>query len=203
MPRMGEKMLSKGKGVRGGNPGSQSTTMGSRQACASASTAFVLLCLAAPWELNLRIKKHLPTNNVVEAPCKLYCGSCPKLEARANQSKHVLGENRVQNQAGIRTAELMEAPAGAAAGQISDGDRSAITSGQLQKHSWKRLLNKGYNLSITKARCKAPLSVAGPGGTQTPWLQSHFWHWGLSELIFSKEKQPEFPCWPTLFNSVL
>ena len=96
--------------------------MGSTQACVSASRAFVLLCLAAPRELNMSLKKHLPTNNVVEAPCKLYCGSCPKLEARANQSKHVLGENRVQNQAGIRTAELMEALARAPAmGQVQEG----------------------------------------------------------------------------------
>lgn len=45
---------------------------------------------------------HLPTNDIVETPGKLHSCSHPSLEARADQSEHVLGENRVQDQAGAR-----------------------------------------------------------------------------------------------------
>lgn len=45
---------------------------------------------------------HLPTNDVVETPRKLHSRSHPSLEARAHQWEHVLGENRAQDQAGVR-----------------------------------------------------------------------------------------------------
>lgn len=51
------------------------------------------LCLAAPRELKTRKKVHLPTNDVVETPRKLHGRSHSSLEAGANQSEHVLGEN--------------------------------------------------------------------------------------------------------------
>lgn len=161
MPKRGKKLLSKGKGVRGGNAGPRPTTMGSTQACAPAGRAFMLLGLSAPRELKMRIKEHLPTNDVVETPCKFHSSSCPRFEARANQSKHVLGENRVQNQAGVRTAELMEALTRAQAGQTTDGDRSSPAARQLQIHSWKRLVGKGYRLrhhhSTMQGTCKLSL----------------------------------------------
>lgn len=131
-------MLSKGKGARGGNPGPRPTTTGFTHTCAPAGRAFMLVF--APREHKMRIKEHLPTNDVVETPCKFHSSSCPRFEARANQSKHVLGENRVQNQAGVRTAELMEALIRAQAGQTSDGDRLSPAARQLQIHPWKRLL---------------------------------------------------------------
>lgn len=161
MPRRGKKFLSKGKGARGGNPGPRPTATGSTQACAPAGRAFMLVCLSAPREHKTRIKEHLPTNDVVETPCKFHSSSCPRFEARANQSKHVLGENRVQNQAGVRTAELMEALTRAQAGQTSDGDRSSPAARQLQIHPWKRLLGNGYRLrhhhSTMQGMCKLSL----------------------------------------------
>lgn len=45
---------------------------------------------------------HLPTNDVVETPRKLHGHSHASLEARANQGQHLLGEKRVQDQAGVR-----------------------------------------------------------------------------------------------------
>lgn len=108
MPSMAGKLLSQGKGAREGNPGPL-----------TGPWAFMPLSLAAPRELKMRRKACLPTNDVVETPCKLHSCSYPSLEAGANQSKHVLRENRVQNQAGIRTAELMEAQARAQAGQTT------------------------------------------------------------------------------------
>lgn len=88
------------------------------------------LFLAAPMELKIRRKACLPTNDVVETPCKLHGCSYPSLDAGANQSKHVLGENRVQNQAGVRTAELMEAQARAQAGQTTGRETLALATEQ-------------------------------------------------------------------------
>ena len=113
--------------------------------------------MAAPRELKMRRRARLPTNDVVETPRELHGCSYPSLEARANQSKHVLGENRVQNQAGVRTAELMEAQARAQAGQTTDRETLALATEQgaalprtgghmLQKHTWKRLLPRGCSL---------------------------------------------------------
>lgn len=118
-------------------------------------------CVFAPREHKMRIKEHLPTNDVVETPCKFHSSSCPRFEARANQSKHVLGENRVQNQAGVRTAELMEALTRAQAGQTTDGARLSPAARQPQIHSWERLLGKGYRLrhyhSTMQGMCKLSL----------------------------------------------
>lgn len=174
--------------------------MGSTQARAPASRAFVLLCLAAPRELNMSLKKHLPTNNVVEAPCKLYCGSCPKLEARANQSKHVLGENRVQNQAAIRTAELMEALARAPAGQITDGDRSALTARQLQKHSWIRVTVSASSRHDARLPCQCQgqgahkhlgcSHIFGTGGCQADLFQSQRNTARISPLAYTVQHCP-------------
>lgn len=78
----------------------------------------------------MRRKACLPTDDVVETPCELHGCSCPSPEAGANQSKHVLGENRVQNQAGVRTAELTEAQARAQAGQTTDRETLAQATDQ-------------------------------------------------------------------------
>lgn len=115
----------------------------------------------------MRRKACLPTDDVVETPRELHGCSCPSLEAGANQSKHVLGENRVQNQAGVRTAELTEAQARAQAGQTTDRETLAQATDQgaalpctvghvLQKHTWKRLLPNGCSLRHPSGPAHAP-----------------------------------------------
>jgi len=128
-----------------------------RQSRSPCGTLSFCPSLSAARELKMRRKVHLPTNDVVETPCKLHGCSCPSLEAGANQSKHVLGENRVQNQAGVRTTELTEAQAGAQAGQTTVREILALATEQgaalprtgdhmAQEPTWKRLLPKGSSL---------------------------------------------------------
>lgn len=147
----------------------------------------------------------------METPCKLHGCSYPSLEARASQSKHVLGEHGVQNQAGVRTAELTEAQDRAPAGQTTDREMLALalprTGGHvLQKHTWRSLLPKGCStLGTTKAQHKLSLSVAGPGDTRGTLAGVTFLALWAVKLIFcfAEGTQPEFPCKPTLLNNVL
>lgn len=193
-------MRSQGKGARGGNPGAL-----------AGPCALVPLCLAALRELKTRRKAHLPTNDVVETPRKLHGCSCPSLETRTNQSQHVLGEHRVQDQAGGRTAELAQAQPG----QTSDRGTLALATKQellsliLGATCSRTTPGRG---SEPRLRRRAglmpkttPQSTAGPGGTQDTMAGVTFLALGPVKLIFSFAggTQTEFPCEPALLNTVL